>query len=348
MIAGLTLFSGMKKIVFFLCVAVWVFSCGHKRNVPDVSGISVQLDTLRFDRDFFSMDTTNMEVSLDALQKKYPKFINDYLYGELEIQQNKDSVIKQVKLFINEYKDAYTFTAVKYPSIQKVQADVKSAFQFIKYYFPTYKLPSTLITFIGPWNGDNSIYTSDAIGTGLQMYLGKDFPVYNTPWYVSDIHATYQSRRFEPEYIATDCIKNIILDIYPEGKANLPLAYQMVEAGKRMYVLDYLMPETPDTIKIGYTQKQLKGCYDNETAVWNYFVQNDNLLYVTDPGQTKDYMADGPKTEALGDESPGFIGQFVGWQIVKKWMAQDDKRTLVTLLQTPPKQIFEEAKYKPR
>jgi len=59
-------------------------------------------------------------------------------------------------------------------------------------------------------------------------------------------------------------------------------------------------------------------------------------------------MNDGPKTITMGEKSPGFIGQFVGWQIVKKWMEQDAKRTLPLLLQTPPKQIFEEAKYKPK
>ena len=70
-------------------------------------------------------------------------------------------------------------------------------------------------------------------------------------------------------------------------------------------------------------------------------------MYITDPSQTRDYVTDGPKTELLGEASPGFIGQFVGWQIVKKWM-HDLKRTLPQLLKTPAKQIFEEAKYKPR
>ncbi len=39
-------------------------------------------------------------------------------------------------------------------------------------------------------------------------------------------------------------------------------------------------------------------------------------------------MNDGPKTEALGEASPGFIGQFVGWQIVKKWMTLDKNKKL--------------------
>jgi hypothetical protein len=337
----------MKRTVVYIYIAVVAFSCNPKRNIPDVSNIKIQLDTLRFDRDFFAMDTSQLETSLDNLQKKYPEFINDYLFNLLAVPMDKDSTLTKVKLFIHDYKPVFDSVSAKYPSIAQTTDEVKRAMQFVKHYFPSYKLPQSLITFIGPLEGYSNVLTSSGFAVGLQLYLGKYYPAYNTD-YIADVYPQYQSRRFEAGYIAVNCIKNIVTDIYPDTKTNLPLAYQMVEAGKRMYVLDYLMPETPDSIKTGYTQKQLDGCYAHEALIWNYFVQNDNLLYVTDPGQTKDYMADGPKTEELGDGSPGFIGQFVGWQIVKKWMQQDAKRSLRTLLQTPPKQIFEEAKYKPR
>jgi hypothetical protein len=90
----------------------------------------------------------------------------------------------------------------------------------------------------------------------------------------------------------------------------------------------------------------LDGCYKNEENIWSYLVQND-LLYVTDPSIVKDYMNDAPKTQAFGDESPGFIGQFVGWRIVKKWMGKNDKVSLKQLMETNPKAVFEQAKYKP-
>ena len=48
----------------------------------------------------------------------------------------------------------------------------------------------------------------------------------------------------------------------------------MVEKGKRIYLIDKLMPDTPDTLKIGYTSKQLEGCIENEGLIWNYFVKN--------------------------------------------------------------------------
>ena len=45
----------------------------------------------------------------------------------------------------------------------------------------------------------------------------------------------------------------------------------MVEAGKRLYLLDRFMPETADTLKTGYTKAQLKGCYENEANYLELF-----------------------------------------------------------------------------
>jgi hypothetical protein len=336
----------MKRIAFVLFVLVSVYSCKSKRNIPDVSNINVQLTIKRFDKDFFSIDTNNISSSLTQLQNNYPYFLNDFLYNILAAPPSPDSAMQKVKRFIHDYKLIYDSSQRIFTSFDKTTNEIKHGLQFVKYYFPDYKIPTQLITFIGPVEGYANVLTSSGLAVGLQLYLGKNFPVYQTE-YISEVYPDYQSRRFEPQYIPVNCMKNIITDIYSDTNADIPLVYQMIEAGKRLYVLDQLLPETADTLKTGYTQKQLDACYKNEAFIWNYFLEN-NLLYVTDPSATRDYMNDGPKTEELGDASPGFIGQFVGWQIVKKWMSNDDKRTLPQLLQTPDKQIFEEAKYKPR
>jgi hypothetical protein len=64
-------------------------------------------------------------------------------------------------------------------------------------------------------------------------------------------------------------------------------------------------------LKTGYTQAQLDGCI-RERSHHLEFLSSDNLLYITDPSQTRDYVTDGPKTELLGEASPGFIGQICG------------------------------------
>lgn len=311
-----------------------------------MSGIKVEVDIKRFDQDFFAADTTKVEEHLDTLQKKYPSFLTDFLYNILAVTPQPDSAVTKVKMFLNDYRLIYDSAQQNFASMEETKKQITRGFQFVKYYFPEYKLPQHIITFIGPVEGYANVITTEGLAVGLQLYLGKDFPIYHTD-YINAVYPDYQSRRFEPQYIPVNCIKNIIDDIYPGSKPDMPLAYQMVEAGKKLYVLDQLLPKTADSLKTGYTQKQLDGCFENEGLIWNHFLQS-NLLYETDPALTRDYMNDGPKTELLGEASPGFIGQFVGWQIVKKWMESNKEKSLKELLQTPAKQIFEEAKYKPR
>lgn len=336
----------MNKQALVICIiALCAAACGPKKHIPDVSGIQIKLDTVRFERDFFSIDTTHTEQALDNLQQKYPAFLNDYLYNLLGLPPGKDSVLPGINRFIHDYKPVYDSVMLKYPSIQTAYKEFAHALQFVKYYFPQYKAPQALITFTGPLEGYSNVLTTSGVAVGLQLYLGKGYTLYNTD-YIADRYPPYRTRRFEPNYIAVDCMKNIILDIYPTNDIDQPLVSQMIEAGKRLYVLDACMPETADSLKTGYTQQQLDDCYSDEAHIWNFFLEN-NLLFVTDQAQTRDYMNDGPHTETMTEKSPGFIGQFVGWQIVKKWMGQNSQRTLPLLLQTPARQIFEEAKYKP-
>lgn len=336
----------MKKIGLVLCCAVLLSACDNKKNVPDVSNIDVPFSVLRFEKDFFDMDTNHIETALNGLQSKYGTFLNDFLYNIMALPPMPDSVVANVKLFLRDYYPRYQAAQQKFASFNNEGKEIKKGLQFIKYYFPNYHLPQHAITFVGPLEGYGNVLTRSGFAIGLQLYMGKDFVDYHSA-YLSNIYPSYQSRRFEPAYIPVNCMTNVINDIYPPASSSQTLIEQMVEEGKRMYVLDLVLPETADTLKTGYTANQLQGCYDNEAGIWNFFIQN-NLLYISDPVQTRDYINDAPRTEALGPASPGNIGLFVGWQIIKKWMSEHPKTTPEQLLATPPKQIFEEAKYKPR
>jgi hypothetical protein len=49
----------------------------------------------------------------------------------------------------------------------------------------------------------------------------------------------------------------------------------------------------------------------------------------------------------LGEASPGNIGAFCGWQIIKKYMAENPDVTLLKLMETSAETVFQTAKYKP-
>jgi hypothetical protein len=340
----------MKFRYLFIAIASFLIisSCKGKKNIPDVSGIVVDLKVERFEADFYKIDTTQMVQSLDELNKKYQAFLPDYLYQVLGLIPQPDSVISQLKLFLRDslYRTIYQDATKKFAGLNDIKTELIFGLQLTKHYFPKYNLPKKLITFVGPLDGVGTALTSDhSLAVGLQGYLGKDYDAYQNG-YIAQTYPAYKSRRFEPQYIATNCIKNIIEELFPDKSNGRPLAERMIEQGRRLYVLDMLLPKTADSVKTGYTQSQLEQCFDNEKTIWAYFVQG-NLLFEREPSVVSPYVTDGPKTPELSETSPGNIGTFSGWQIVKKWMEAHPKTSLDELMKTPTMTIFNDAGYKP-
>ncbi|HEY0731115.1 MAG TPA: hypothetical protein VGD33_01755, partial [Chitinophagaceae bacterium] len=59
--------------ILLLLFPIILLSC-NDRDKPDVSGIKVNISIERFDKDLFTIDTTNIPAALNALQTKYPEF----------------------------------------------------------------------------------------------------------------------------------------------------------------------------------------------------------------------------------------------------------------------------------
>ncbi|WP_242692038.1 hypothetical protein [Aridibaculum aurantiacum] len=334
--------------IVYLLILLIVSACKTK-NAPDVSHIKIELQVQRFEQDLFNIDTTNIDASLDQLNQKYPGFLQDYVFNILGLSPEADQAViaNQVNAFIRSYKPLKDSADDVFSKMNTITAELEEGLRYVKYYFPSYPVPNKLITFIGPINSYGNILTgNNELAVGLQMYMGSNYSLYQSEA-GQQLYPSYISRRFQPAYIPVTCIRNVVDDLYPDRSASRPLVEQMIEAGKRTYLLDHLLPNTEDTLFTGYTAAQLEGAYDNEATIWSFFINNE-LLFSIDPAITKDYMNESPNTPALGPQSPGFIGQFVGWQIVKKWMEKNEGFSLQKLMETDPKLIFEQAKYKPK
>ncbi len=148
----------MKKIVT-ACIIIVFFSCNSNKNAPDVSGIKVNLETKRYEQDFFAMDTSNIASSMSNLLKKYPKFTPDFVENILGLSMDSliipgNSQDSAIRLFIHDYRRVKDSSDLLYKNFDKESAEIKKALQFVKYYFPDYQLPNTVITFIGPINAN--------------------------------------------------------------------------------------------------------------------------------------------------------------------------------------------------
>lgn len=337
----------MRISFVFLCAALLLFSCNNADKTPDVSSIKVELTTNRFEKDLFTVDSSNYTTNLDQVISKYPSFGENFISTILNADPawSADSVADYVHGFTTAYRHVYDTALIVFKDFSPYEQEIKKGVQFVKYYFPKYKERKKIITYIGPIDGYGDILTDDAILVGLQHHLGKNFSLYKST-FVQETYPEYISNRFEPAYIAVNCMKNIINDLYPEKLEDKPLVQQMVEKGKRLYILSKLLPKTEEYKLIGYTSEQLKAVYEHEAAVWDLFVQN-GFLQTIDNNIIKNYIGEGPKTQELGEASPGNIGSFAGWQIVKKYMSKNPKTSLAELMAADDEQIFQQAKYKP-
>jgi hypothetical protein len=337
----------IMKYIFSILVFAILFSCNSGEKIPDVSGVKINVTTQRFEKDLFTVDTVNFTANLDQLIAKYPSFGENFSSTILgaDPKWNNDSIAAYIKLFIDLHKPVYDTSALVFNNFSSYETEIKKGLQFVKYYFPNYKVPGKIITYIGPLDGFGDILSDDAVIVGLHLHLGKNFSLYNSEQ-VQQTYPAYISSRFEPGYIAVNSLKNIVLDLYPEKMEEKSLVQQMVEKGKRLYLLSKFLPREDEFKIIGYTKEQLKNVYKNERVIWDLFVQN-NLLQSVDENIIKNYVGESPKTQELGDASPGNIGAFAGWQIVKKYMQKNPELTLQKLMATDNDVIFQEAKYKP-
>ncbi|MES2430650.1 MAG: hypothetical protein V4556_06900 [Bacteroidota bacterium] len=333
------------RLLAVFAISFLIISCNNK--TPDVSGIKINLTTERFEKNLFDTTSTTLSEYLQKLESGNSGFTQTYIDTILGLDPRwpADSIAPIVNNFIKSYRQVYDASEKKFSNFISYENEIKRGLQFVKYYFPSYKFPEKIITYIGPADGVGDALTTNAFLIGLHHHLGKDFPLYKSEE-VQNYYPEYISRRFEPEYISVNSMKNVITDIYPERNDDKTLVNQMIEKGKYLYVLSKFLPEKEEYLLIGYTKNQLKDCYENEAVIWDLFVKNE-LLQIRDKNITKNYIDEGPKTQELGESSPGNIGSFCGWQIVKKYMQKNDKLSLSKLFSTDPETIFQEAKYKP-
>lgn len=344
------------RFLILLAVVLTLASCGNRSGKPDVSDIKVDVSIERFEQSFFKIDTNHLDQGLQQLRQQYPGFYNTYMYGVLQMPQPPGTPAGALPAYdpswrphlmeiFRSYAPINDSVQKKYRNVNFLKEDVAEGFRHVKYYYPSYRLPR-LITFLATFDAPGVVLTPAYLGIGLQQYAGKNFSVYAAPQ-IQELYPSYISRRFDKEYMATNCLKSIVDDIYPDTSIGKPLIVQMIEKGKQWYLLDHFMPDTPDSLKTGYTQKQVDWCRQNEGNIWGYFTKNADL-YSINIETIQDFLGEAPSTQAMTDAAPGNIGQWTGWQIVTAFAQKNPALTVQQVLSTPATTIFQQAKYRPK
>lgn len=317
----------MRKIVLFFVLVLFV-SCDKKSEIEKkIEEVPVSITVERFDKIFYE---TPVEDFL-KMKAKYPAFFPSQFPDSIFISKMKDPL----------YRELYDEVQKKYGNFTPVQEELEEVFRHIKFYFPNQKIPSKVTTLISEMDYQNKvIYTDSLLLISLDLYLGKEHRFYEFPDY---FRQTFQRSQIMPD-VVSDFATRVIAQ--PREKTFLD---QMIYFGKEMYIKDLILPGYEDFDKIGYSQEQQLWCEENESEIWRYFIE-DNVLYDSDTKLIQRFIAPAPFSKfylEIDQESPGRTGVWIGWQIVRSFM-KNNEVSLDELLAMDAKEVFARSKYKPR
>ena len=307
---GLKMFYQIQiRFCIILMTTLFLASCSKDKSLEnEISKIDIDYTIERFDKAFYNAKSKD----LSNLKQVFP-----FLFSK----KIPDSIWEK--------------------SIKVVKNELKGLFQHLKYYDKTFKIPRVITLTNDVAYRDKTIVTDSITLIALDNFLGADHEFYqNIPRYLAS--------NMKREQIAVD-IANGYAEKYVYQSGKKTLLDEMIYYGKLLYFKDIVIPFKSDAEKIGYTEEQLSWAEANEGPIWSYFVEKE-LLYSTDSKLLARFIMDAPFSKfylELDRESPGRLGQYIGWQIVRAF-ADRTELSVFDIIQTEPEEIFRKSKFKPK
>lgn len=313
-------------IPLFFC---FLFSCKEKDNKIDkeIQQIPIDIELRRFDRDFAQTDPSD----LNSIKAKYPAFFPEQFDDEFWIEKMTDTL--QIELE-NE-------TLKAFPNDDKIIDVLKPLFQHITYYFNDFQTPVVIAVTSDVDYRDKVILADSILILELDTYLGENHEFYGGI-------ERYFAKNMRPSQIGPDVAEAYARNYVGRPRKNTLLDL-MVYYGKRLYLKDLWLPNISDAEKIGYTEEEYTWAEENQVYMWQYFIENE-LLYSSDPKLPARFLNPAPFSKfylEIDNESPGMLGRYLGWKIVKAFM-KNNPVEVRELMNLDADELFKKSKYKPK
>ncbi|MGB1449324.1 MAG: gliding motility lipoprotein GldB [Flavobacteriaceae bacterium] len=321
-------FSPFLSFLFLSGLFFAISACSSSNSVEnEIAKIPVTVELDRFDQKFYNASKEDFY----QLKQTYPYLFPAQYPDSIWLKRQRDSL--QV-LLQTEIKKVY-------PSLAPFEKELKPLFQHIKYYFPRQYDPKVILLTNNVDYQNKTVYADSLVLISLDTFLGAKNPLYEgIPQYIV--------RDMDIAYLGAHLADEFSLTVVPAPEDRSLLA-QMIHYGKRYYVKDLLLPSTKDEIKISYTEREMNWVRENERFIWQYFIENE-LLYNTQSSYVLRFIEPAPFSKfylEIDNESPGKIGQWLGWQIVRSFVAKYPDKSPQEILATPAQELFTNANYKP-
>lgn len=319
----------MRRFFLILLPVLLFAACGREAEPVKI---------LRFEQLLF-------ETRPEALQETLVREQPNYDCPVLNLHPENPKYMAMLQGFVTDpmILRIWRSTDSLYHDLSWLEADLGDALAKARQCFPEmeYERFYTLIT-ADFQNYDNRVfcYGKDMVIAIDRYAVGAmaDMMYFGMPAYLVNL--------CRKEYLLSDCMAaaaraHVVL---PDGDPTF-LDYAIAE-GKVLWFLDQVLPSTPDTIKLRYTDAQLRWMKDNVENVWGWLIQN-KVLYSSDLAQLRNLIDDAPKTNAFGEGSAPRTEAYIGWQIVKQYMKKSDATASELFAESDSRKILETSGWRP-
>ncbi|WP_071781093.1 gliding motility lipoprotein GldB [Adhaeribacter aquaticus] len=327
-----------KYIAFFFTLSI-IFSCQKKKCEinPEIAKIKAQVTIERLENSFFAAKDEN---AIRAFLAQHPSFAQRYL--QIKPQAPDGNIVASLTRLTNEpnLNKFAQETENKFKDLTPIKQDLETAFKHLKYYYPTFIVPK-VNTYISGLLGPDLFVSDSLLVLGIDYFAGKQARY-------RPQQPEYILQRYEPENMVPAVVLQLSSQYNKIDLERSNMMAEMINYGKSLYFTERMMPCTPDSLIIGYSDQQIADVRYNEGKIWAHFIEK-GLLYETDHFKVNKYVGERPNIPEIGKRCPGRVATWVGWQIVRKYMAENPDITLQQLMNDSDSQkIFLQSKYKPK
>lgn len=319
----------MKRLFGLLILVSFVItSCSDDKLDVDVSSVELELEFDRFEESMFKAQSAEeLKTINESLIERGGELYEYYVYEMLRSGSvYDDSVQYYLWYFISDtiIQQVYSDIETTFADFTPYEERITDIFKHQKYHLPDAPLPKKIITYNSALNyGVTS--TDSVIGIGLDMYLGQYNEVIQKVGF-----PLYVKEKMHYDYLPVDVAHSwLITNVLFENRGETFLS-NMIYFGKLRYIMEALMPDMPKNFLIRYTEEEYEYALASEYNVWQYLVDM-NWIYSTDMKVKLRFFEEAPTTVGI-EESPGRMGQFMGWQMVRAYMDKNPEVTVSELL----------------
>lgn len=331
----------MNRILTILAICLMMASC--QKNDPaykaklDITPKPYNLEFDRYEEVLFNLDTNDFQAELMNVQDRYRVFLSGDLNNLDAVQYLKDFATDPFSITLYEKVKAV------FSDLKHIEPVVEDVFAHFHYYYPEIELPKKAFTCITGVHPDEP-----------PVQIIDDQLVISLDWYLDDEELydqigmpRYMSLRRNVSTLAKEVAEQLYMYYLYEWRKQGQIVGEMVFYGRRVFFVEAMCPELPDSVLLGYSSKQWQWAVENEGQVWADIVGN-RRLYDASLDAYMMFFGDGPFTQAYSNDAPSRLGEFFGLNISRSFFSNNEV-SLQDLMQRKDLQnVFQDSGYKPK